>query len=68
VINRGRRLGVTATGTQHPAAGYKVRQRKPFPKQVEKELRIPDAGKALADLAALNANGLAALERNRKWP
>jgi proteic killer suppression protein len=52
--------------TERFAAGEKVRQWEPFRRQAEKRLRVLDAAKSLADLAALNSNRLEALKGDRK--
>jgi proteic killer suppression protein len=52
--------------TERLAAGEKVRQWEPFRQQAEKRLRILDAARSLADLAALNSNRLEALKGTRK--
>ncbi len=52
--------------TERLASGGVVRQWESFRKQAEKRLRILDAARTLADLAALNSNRLEALKGNRK--
>lgn len=52
--------------TARMAGGERVRRWDSFRRQAEKRLRILDAASSLADLAALNANRLEALHRNRK--
>jgi proteic killer suppression protein len=54
------------SATARFAAGDRVRQWEPFRRQAEKRLRVLDAAKALADLAALNSNRLEALKGDRK--
>jgi len=51
--------------TERFAAGERIRAWEPFRRQAEKRLRILDAARLLADLAALNSNHLEALKGDR---
>jgi len=52
--------------TERLAAGERIKQWEPFRRQAEKRLRVLDAAKSLADLAALNSIRIEGLKGDRK--